>query len=116
MVPLTCVSAVLHNQRTSPTLAQLDLHLLCRMHAESTSQQGTFALSDITVMPHFTSAPALNSSHAGTAAAAQHLALHIGETTIQLPFSPAQAQQLDAELAKLLQTFSDKQAAKRPKR
>ncbi|WIA18135.1 hypothetical protein OEZ85_009611 [Tetradesmus obliquus] len=51
-----------------------------------------------------------------TTAAAQHLALHIGETTIQLPFSPAQAQQLDADLAKLLQTFADKQAAKRPKR
>jgi hypothetical protein len=89
--------------------------LLCRMHAEPTSQ-ATFTLSDVTVMPHFTSAPASNSSHAGSTAAAQHLALHIGETTIQLPFSPAQAQQLDAELAKLLQTFSDKQAAKRPKR
>jgi hypothetical protein len=44
------------------------------------------------------------------------LALHIGETTLQMPCTPAQAQKLDAALAKLLQTFSDKQAAKRPKR
>eukprot|EP00775_Hariotina_reticulata_P009426 gene9426-9592_t len=33
-----------------------------------------------------------------------------------MPFTPTQAQKLDAALAKLLQTFSDKQAAKRPKR
>ncbi|KAF6256594.1 hypothetical protein COO60DRAFT_1270532 [Scenedesmus sp. NREL 46B-D3] len=67
-------------------------------------------------MPQFTSPPSVDSTLAGPAAAAQQLALHIGETTIQLPFTPAQAQQLDAELAKLLQTFADKQAAKRPRR
>lgn len=44
------------------------------------------------------------------------LALHIGDTTIQMPFSAAQAQQLDAALATLLQTFADKQEAKRPRR
>jgi hypothetical protein len=82
------------------------------------ANQGTFALHDIAVAPHYATHPSPGPAFAGNgpAAAAQHLALHIGETTIQLPFTPAQAQQLDAELAKLLQTFSEKQAAKRPKR
>lgn len=44
------------------------------------------------------------------------LALHCGETTLQMPFSPQQAQTLDAALSKLLQTFAEKQAATRPKR
>lgn len=42
--------------------------------------------------------------------------MHLGETTIQLPFTPQQAKTLDAELSKLLQTFAEKQAAQRPKR
>jgi hypothetical protein len=109
-------TANVHEQPLTKLSLQLGLHLLCRMHAEPASPQlqGTFALQDVTVTPHFTASPAHTSSRAGPAAG--HLALHIGETTIQLPFSPAQAQQLDAELAKLLQTFADKQAAKRPKR
>lgn len=49
-------------------------------------------------------------------AAGTQLALHLGDTTLQLPFSPAQARVLDEALTKLLQTFADKQAAKRPKR
>jgi hypothetical protein len=95
------------------------LTMPCHVHAERTMPGASFALHDTTVSPHYTShpPPAPSPAGAGTAAAAaQHLALHIGETTIQLPFTPAQAQQLDAELAKLLQTFADKQAAKRPKR
>lgn len=48
--------------------------------------------------------------------AATRLALHIGETTIQLPFGADQAKTLDTALAKLLQTFADKQEAKRPRR
>lgn len=42
--------------------------------------------------------------------------MHLGETTIQLPFTAQQAKTLDAELSKLLQTFAEKQAAQRPKR
>jgi hypothetical protein len=109
-----CTATVPYKANESPRV--LDVHLLCHMHAEPTSSQGSFALNDVVVMPAFTASPNHHPSHIGPAAAAQHLALHIGDTTIQLPFSPAQAQQLDAELAKLLQTFSDKQAAKRPKR
>lgn len=49
-------------------------------------------------------------------AAQTQLALHCGETTIQMPFTPDQGKSLDAALSKLLQTFAEKQAAERPKR
>lgn len=50
------------------------------------------------------------------AASATQLALHCGDTTLQLPFSPEQGKALNDALSKLLQTFADKQAAERPKR
>eukprot|EP00879_Flechtneria_rotunda_P007861 GHRR01008237.1.p1 GENE.GHRR01008237.1~~GHRR01008237.1.p1 ORF type:complete len:158 (+),score=36.21 GHRR01008237.1:233-706(+) len=50
------------------------------------------------------------------AASTTQLALHVGETTIQMPFTTVQGKVLDTALAKLLQTFSEKQEAKRPKR
>jgi hypothetical protein len=49
-------------------------------------------------------------------AAQTQLALHCGETTIQMPFTPEQGKSLDAALSKLLQTFAEKQGAARPKR
>ncbi|GBF87559.1 hypothetical protein Rsub_00270 [Raphidocelis subcapitata] len=49
-------------------------------------------------------------------AQAQRLMLHVGETTIGLPFTREKAQQLDAALQQLLKTFAEKQAAERPRR
>ncbi len=48
--------------------------------------------------------------------AVRPILLHAGETTIQVPFSTAQAQQLKAAFQKLYQVFVEKQKATRPKR
>lgn len=48
--------------------------------------------------------------------AGKHFSLHVGETTIDVPFQLQQAKDLDASFATLLQTFADKQKAERPKR
>ncbi|KAI8464191.1 MAG: hypothetical protein J3K34DRAFT_396805 [Monoraphidium minutum] len=42
--------------------------------------------------------------------------LHVGETTVGVPFTRDQAQQLDAAFQQLLKTFAEKQKAERPKR
>ena len=50
------------------------------------------------------------------AVAGQKLALHVGETTISFPFTPQQAHSISASLRSLLETFSAKQKAERPRR
>jgi hypothetical protein len=47
---------------------------------------------------------------------AARLSLHVGETTVQVPFAKASAEDLNATLLALLKTFSEKQQAERPKR
>ncbi|KIY95390.1 hypothetical protein MNEG_12573 [Monoraphidium neglectum] len=49
-------------------------------------------------------------------AGAAKLMLHVGETTIGVPFSRAQADQLDSAIKQLLTTFAEKQKAERPRR
>lgn len=49
-------------------------------------------------------------------AGAQKLMLHVGETTVGVPFSKEQALQLDAALQQLFKTFAEKQKAERPRR
>jgi len=49
-------------------------------------------------------------------AVTSRLHLHVGETTISVPFTPEQAQVLDAAVAALLVTFAEKAKATRPKR
>lgn len=51
--------------------------------------------------------------HAGTTST---LSLHVGDTTIALPFGRDQAQQLSDAFVALFQTFAAKQKAERPKR
>ena len=47
---------------------------------------------------------------------ANRLSLHIGETTLTLPFTPQQGAELEAALNALLATFADKAKAERPRR
>lgn len=47
-----------------------------------------------------------NANHRTGLAGAQKLMLHVGETTIGVPFTKDQAQQLDAAFQKLLKTVS----------
>lgn len=49
-------------------------------------------------------------------AAPKRLQLHVGETTLDVPFSVDKAQQLQGAFQQLLQSFADKQKATRPKR
>lgn len=44
------------------------------------------------------------------------LSLHMGETTVQFPFSRDNAEALNQSVLALLKTFADKQKAERPKR
>lgn len=50
------------------------------------------------------------------APAGEQLDLHVGETTISFPFEAAQARAISASISGLLETFSAKQKAERPKR
>lgn len=42
--------------------------------------------------------------------------LHLGESTVELPFSPAEARNLGRSFNGLLQTFKDKQEAAEPRK
>eukprot|EP00877_Chromochloris_zofingiensis_P005412 jgi/Chrzof1/14872/Cz09g19030.t1 len=68
------------------------------------------------VPAHVTTATRRRNVTVCQAAVGTQLSLHVGETTITVPFAAEQAQQLTAGFNKLLQTFSDKQKAERPKR
>lgn len=46
----------------------------------------------------------------------QPLALHVGKTTINLPFDPTELEKLETQIGALLQTFLAKQKATRPQR
>lgn len=50
------------------------------------------------------------------AAAVSKLSLHVGETTIALPFKEQHAKELDAAFSALLKTFAEKAKAERPRR
>ena len=47
---------------------------------------------------------------------ADRLSLHVGETTLTLPFTPQQGAELEDALNALLKTFADKAKAERPRR
>jgi hypothetical protein len=65
--------------------------------------------------PHPTRQHTHTHAHKKTADA-DRLSLHIGETTLTLPFTPQQGAELEAALNALLATFADKAKAERPRR
>ncbi|GFR49047.1 hypothetical protein Agub_g11072 [Astrephomene gubernaculifera] len=58
----------------------------------------------------------IRSAALGNSISTRPLVLHAGETTLSVPLTSDEAQQLQAAFQQLFQTFAEKQKAQRPKR